>query len=338
MATYITGVMFVNATSVTTLEADFSRLYDLLGFDGDNNKVTAMKSWLSKETNGKWLLVFDNADDLHSVPLTRYFPVSNSGHILITSRDQAALSEVAETGLTVGPLSSEDATELLIERSGFTKPSPEERVSARGVVDLLGALPLALIQAAAFIRSRHKSFAEYHKLFLTHRRDLLSFTSRLGDQDRAVLTAWEVNFKQVERESTDAADLLLLFSFLEPSSISETILYRGSSPRNRWSDDGYVDTVSAEDEGVDKRLAELIRDEIMFDAAMEKLFAFSLVTCNKETDGLRSFSIHPLVQYCATQRLPQSTLNRWRWQAIFLICHAFPRSHYLEPRSVSSFQ
>ncbi|TPX20904.1 hypothetical protein DIZ76_016801 [Coccidioides immitis] len=331
LSKYKTGIALLNATSPASLEADFGRLHDLLKLGESNNKVGSVRRWLAKPENSQWLLVFDNADNLDSVPIQKYFPAVNWGHIIITTRDQAAIGGIAEEGHVLRPLTTEDAILLLLDKSGIRHPTQGDTEDARVVVELLGSLPLALVQAGAFVRSRHRSLKEYCELYMTRRNDLLRFTSRLGDTEMAVLTAWEINFKQVECEAPDAVYLLLLFSFLEPSSIPEMLLHRGSSPQKRWATNGEVEEIRAEDEGVDESLTRVIQGDLEFDLAVEKLLSFSLISCNKESDGLRNFSIHPLVQYCAVQRLSPSEVRRWRWQALLLVCHAFPRSRYIDP-------
>lgn len=332
---YRTGVAFLNAASVASLAADFDRLNDLLNLGESKNKISSVRSWLSKPENSQWLLVIDNADDLATVPIHIYLPAVNWGHVIITSRDQAIIGSIAEEGHVLTSLTTEDAAQLLLEGSGIQRPSQGETEEARNIADLLGSLPLALVQAAAFVRSRYRSLKEYRNLYMTRRNEILSFSPRLGGTSEAVLTAWEINFKQVEKESPGATCLLLLFSFLESSSIPEVVLHRGSSPQKRWGKDGEVTEICAEDEGVDAGLARAIQGDLEFDTAVEKLLSFSLVSCNKESNGLRNFSIHPLVQYCATQRLSPSEVNRWRWQALLLVCHAFPRNRYIEPLYVS---
>lgn len=161
------------------------------------------------------------------------------------------------------------------------------RKEARKIADLLGSLPLALVHAGAFLRLRHRTLGEYHQHYMTRRNDLLRFPTRLGDTDQAILTAWEINFKQVEQDSPAATYHLLPFSFLDQSSIPEMILPRGSSSQKRWASD--------ENEGVDECLTEVIQGNFIFDNAVEKLLSFSLVSCNKESNRLRNFSIHPLV-------------------------------------------
>jgi hypothetical protein len=102
---------------------------------------------------------------------------------------------------------------------------------------------------------------EYHRLYLTRQNELLHYAARLGDSDKTVFTAWEVNFQQVTQESVDASNILLLFSFLEGSSIPEVLLHRGTSPQNRWSEAGEAIEVTAEDEGVDGRLIRAIQGD-----------------------------------------------------------------------------
>ncbi|KAJ5950462.1 uncharacterized protein N7479_008875 [Penicillium vulpinum] len=294
MSTYSTGVVFLNATSSVSLGADFDRLHDILNLGESKNKINSVKSWLSKPENRRWILVFDNADDLNSVQIHKYLPSVNWGHVLITSCDQAVIGSIAEEGHVLSSLASEDATILLLESSGIEHPTYRDKEEAKKIVDLLGSLPLALVQAGAFVRSRRRSLREYQDLYLTRRNDLLRFSPRLGFADRAVLTAWEINFKQVEQESPAASSLLLLFSFLDPSSIPEMVLHRGSSPQKRWGENGEVTEVRAQDEGVDEYLTKIIQGDLEFDTAVEKLLSFSLISCNKEMNGLREFSIHPL--------------------------------------------
>ncbi|EER25229.1 hypothetical protein CPC735_018330 [Coccidioides posadasii C735 delta SOWgp] len=149
---------------------------------------------------------------------------------------------------------TEDAIQLLLDKSGIHHPTQSDTEDARVIAEFLGSLPLALVQAGTYIRSRHRSLREYCRLYMTSRNDLLRFTSHPGDAEMPVLTAWEINFKQVERESSKAFHLLLLFSFLEPWSIPEMLLRRGSSPQKRWGTNGEVEEIRAEEEGVDVNL------------------------------------------------------------------------------------
>lgn len=321
----------MNASSQTTLVADFNRVFELLELGPTSNKVDAIKRWLSKEEHSEWLLIFDNADDLESVWLPRYFPATSWGHIIITSRDQAAIGSVGKEGCLLERLEANEAVSVLIGKAGIQNPSAEDYQQAKGIVELLGCLPLAVDQGGAFVSSRQKTLTDYRRLYEERQHDVLKFKPRLGEYDKTVLTAWEINFEQVERDSKDASDLLLLFCFLEPSSISETMLSRGCSPQKRWNRQGEMAEVAPIDAGLDSALVAFIRNEMDFDAAVDKLLSFSLIRRNNDVNESRSFSVHPLVQHCASQRVPQAVQKKWKLQALLLICHAFPRNKYLEP-------
>jgi hypothetical protein len=54
--------------------------------DTENKPSDTVKQWLRLEGNERWLLVFDNADDLDSFKLSDFFPNARNGAIVITSR------------------------------------------------------------------------------------------------------------------------------------------------------------------------------------------------------------------------------------------------------------
>lgn len=311
--------------------ADFERINDLMKLGKGSNKVDAVKSWLSIETNSDWLLIFDNADALNEVDITKFIPSVSWGHIIVTSRDEAAIGSVALQGRVIGNLTVEEAVHILIARSLAPMVTPEDMLNAEAIVELLGCLPLAVDQAGAYIRARQKTLTEYLRLLRHKQEDLLMWRPRVGDYDKTVLTAWELNFRQVELESDVAKRLLLLCCFIDPADISELLLLRGCTAQRRWSLEGEKVDVQPDDSLRDKVLVETISNEIAFDAAVEKLLSFSLLRRNNDINETRSFSVHPLVQFAAAQRLTVEEQDTWRLQAILLVSHAFPRSEDLEP-------
>ena len=327
---YKLGMFFFNASSQTTLASDFDRVFELLEIGLGSNKVDAVKRWLSKLENRDWLLIFDNADDLEAIQLSRYFPSVPWGHILLSSRDQTAIGTVVKQGLQLERLELDEAVEVLMDKAAFVSPTIADYEEAREIVELLGCLPLAVDQAGAFIRSRHKTLSNYRHLYKQRQLELLRFKPRLAEYDKNVFTTWEINFAQVEHDSQDSSNLLLLFCFLDGAKIPERMLLSGVSPQLRWGLDGEMVNITAEEDGLDGSLVALIKDEFAFDDAIEKLLSFSLIHWYSNTDGTRSFSVHPLVQYCASQRVPLTTQNKWRLQAMYLVCHAFPREKFID--------
>ena len=141
-----------------------------------------------------------------------------------------------------------------------------------------------------------------------------------------------MNFEQVESKSEDARKLMLLFCYLDAANIPEAMLDRACSLQKRWSREGDVTEEAPSASGIDENLIRMVKDELRFDDAVEMLKSFSFIYVNEDGHtGLRKFSIHPLVQYCASQRVSVNVQDYWRKQAIALICHAFPRDEILEP-------
>jgi len=332
---YQSGVFFLTASSEQSLVANLSRICESLRLGNVSNKASAFKQWLSRVENTDWLLIFDNADNLESVRISKYFPESSWGHIVLTSRDQGAIGTVAKDGSVLDRLEVGEAIAVLLQKAGYLCPSAEDYEEAQVIVELLGCLPLAVDQGGAYIRSRRRTLTSYRRLYKDRQNDILRFKPRLGEYDSTVFTTWDINFEQVERDSKEASILLLLFCFLDASNISETMLDRACSPQKRWNRMGEMSELAPIDAGLNSGLVGLIKDEVVFDDAIEKLLSFSLIHLDNDVNGSRNFSVHPLVQHCASQRVPSRLQDEWRLQAILVVCHAFPRNKYLEPLSVS---
>lgn len=82
--------------------------------DNSSNKAAAVKGWLSDEKNKDWLLMFDSADDLASICVSKYFPTTSWGHIIITSRDQSAIGFAASDGCYMDLLKLDDVVAMLL--------------------------------------------------------------------------------------------------------------------------------------------------------------------------------------------------------------------------------
>ena len=329
---YPGGIFFLSAKSDSTIVADLSRVCESLSLNDASSTANRFKRWLSSRHHMNYLIIFDNADDPNSLSMSDYVPKINWGDILYTSRDQGIIGTLAQNGILLDQLSVQDATHILLQKAGVTNPSADDVNHAQGIVQQFGCLPLAIDQAGAYVRTRHKSLSAFKMLCIQRQSDILKFKPRLAQYDQTIFTTWELNFEQVEQRSEDARRLMLLFCYLDAASIHEGILARACSPQKRWSPDGEVMEVSPFESGIDKDLVDTVQDELRFDDAVEVLQSFSLIYIDTdERTGLRRFSIHPMIQYCASARVQMEIQNYWRAQAIALICHAFPSDEALEP-------
>ena len=129
--------------------------------------------WLNAQE--KWLLVIDNLDDVSVVK--GYLPnQSLFKHILITTRNKHCYQIPAE-GLEVGDLDFNDAKQLLLT-SSRVNDTIETQDEAAKIVKELGCLPLAIDQAAAYIREKSRNIFKFLPRYLKSREKLPSQSSR----------------------------------------------------------------------------------------------------------------------------------------------------------------
>ncbi|PYH46386.1 LipA and NB-ARC domain protein [Aspergillus saccharolyticus JOP 1030-1] len=327
---YKDGVVFFNATSNTTLMADFQRICDLLHLGNTPDKIEFLRKWFASPRNTHWLMIFDGADNLDSVSLSKYFPVCSWGHIIITSRDPVVVGVLAPAGQAVEPLDEHAAIGLLLEKAAISDMTQDNLDQANAIVRKLGYLPLAIDQAGAFIRRRQKSLRDYQRLFQEKQYEILKINPGISGYDNTVATVWELNFRQLERDAPRASGLLILFSYLEGGNITDTMLRRACSTKKVWGRDGEIAHITPEETGLDQELTTLLGDEMQLDEELGHLLGFSLIQRNTTGTEGKAISVHPLVQDCATHRVAHKERVKWQIQAISLVAHAFPFSVYVD--------
>jgi hypothetical protein len=128
-------------------------------FDSTNFRYPV--SELSPEC--KWLLIFDNADDLEILRLA--WPGHSNGCVLITTRDFNAAHGLAKSGFHLQPFDQETGSSLLLDLVGIDSSSLEYRSKAMNIVETLGGLPLALNQIAGFISERKLPLQDFLPLY-----------------------------------------------------------------------------------------------------------------------------------------------------------------------------
>src|SRR5262249_51944087 len=103
------------------------------------------------------LLIFDNAIDAEA--LSPFLPRGGAANVLVTSNAHAWRGVAEPVDIRLWP--KEIGADYLIARTG----RKEERVEAEALSQVLGGLPLAHAQAAAYCERLDVSLAEYRKRF-----------------------------------------------------------------------------------------------------------------------------------------------------------------------------
>ncbi|KAJ7099069.1 hypothetical protein C8R44DRAFT_587960, partial [Mycena epipterygia] len=173
--------------------------------------------WLRSKQN-EWLLLFDNADD-PKINLNDYFPQCNHGKIIITSRNPGLVVYASSHSL-VSDMEEIDAVNLLL-RSAGEEATDDTKTAAVQIVKVLYYLPLAIIQAGAFI-SKSGNLDSYLELYKHNRARLLKQkpTQSHDNYTWTVYTTWQISFDQL---SQPAATFLQLCSLLHHHAIPEQI-------------------------------------------------------------------------------------------------------------------
>lgn len=248
-------MVFLNASSEQTLRGEFISLIDVLKspaqtFENDDQKFTFVLSKI-KSWNRSWLLVLDNYDNPQTFPnIDRdYIPHTNHGNILVTTRYHG-LDELGKP-ITIPPMSQEEAADLLIKASGISdrtnrthnELSTHEHESAVDIVNLLGCLPLAVHQAAAYIRYKELELADFMEDYNAHKTVILKRQPALWDYGQTVYTTWELSYGLIDVEEQSRqrkGALLTMLAFLDYRSISRELFDVPRGIQNLEADRGPI--------------------------------------------------------------------------------------------------
>ena len=189
-------------------------------------------------------MVLDNADDASVLlePLATpgeaaqtsqrridYIPSCDQGSVLITTRSKSeALKLVYNSEMVdVLPMSEDEAEALFVKKLGHS--SAEDRLFVRA----LDRIPLAIAQAAAYIRERGprctvQQYREEMERSRASRTSLLRRHVPLPNRDReasnAVMLTWQISFEHIYMSRRSAAELLSLMSFCDRLAIPEKLI------------------------------------------------------------------------------------------------------------------
>lgn len=308
-----TAVFWANAASYTSLVNDYVAIAKLLNLPEKDAKehdaiINAVKNWLSE--NGGWLLIFDNADRPDVVK--PFFPRHLAGHVLLTSRAQDFQTLGIARPIAIDVMSPEEAVLFLLDRTGRAAAESAERRAACDLAHELGYLPLALEQAAAFLSAKQSRFQDYLTSYRKRRLELLEREKPgRGDYPFSVATTWEMNFREVEKCSPVAAELLRLSAFLAPDSIPVELLRMASA------DLGPV---------ISTALRDAKNDPVAVDEHLEPLTKYSLISRNIDA---YSYTIHRLVQEITQHELSTNDQRLWAERTVRAVDTAFPTPEFL---------
>jgi tetratricopeptide (TPR) repeat protein len=264
--------------------------------------------WLQQQQS--WLIVIDNLDDTEVV--NGLLPENGPRkHTLITTRNPNSYGIPAE-GLEVPLLDLEDAIELLSILSNIQiLPNTPERTQAEQIVAMLGYLPLAIEQAAAYVREAVGDFVTFLKDYDEYHQELTQWVPK-GNRGypHSVATTWLAAFNAVHTNRPIAAELFRLLAFLNPDGILIDFLRSG---------------VSSMDNGMRK----VVSNDIQMSIALIELEKYSLIKWDRRG---KSILVHRLVQTVVKDGMPDEDLMTFRQLVVSICKESFPQEWSIETR------
>jgi tetratricopeptide (TPR) repeat protein len=281
------------------------------------------------------MMILDNADDLtllsgcfaqDSEPeasstltdLFDYIPnCSSNGSILFTTRSKVNALQLTSQGKTihVSKMSAEDSISLL--RAKFSGEFSNEDGWKEMLVEL-EYLPLAIVQAASFIRQncwtvpqymrhvREKGSGSFPDILLHDFRD----KHREKGVTNAVLKTWIITVEQLESQYPIAADVLWRTAYLDGQNIPHYLL--------EYSNDS-----DASEELLGHTTSPL---ELELAIGTLKAYSFISTTTDHSTTGM-TYTIHRLVQLFSRYwiQFQKEVAPQILTRTVMRLCETFPR-------------
>ncbi|KAK8024668.1 hypothetical protein PG990_002491 [Apiospora arundinis] len=207
------SVFWVNADNETTIKQDYRSIGIRLGLVAQLNGEDFLHNVRAKiEANPKWVLVLDNADSLDlfgisrmqqqappsqgstTINLCEYIPHGPTGTVLWTSRDRQIMTLVGSAhAIEVTQMTHKEA-EILFENFRGTKIHGEEHEDVEKLLEELDRFPLAISQAAAYMRETSIS---------------------TGD----ILVTWGISINRIRQDDIAAYNILCVLAFTDNQNI-----------------------------------------------------------------------------------------------------------------------
>jgi len=306
--------------------------------DPDVDLCELVADWLNEDDSGQWLMILDNADNTNlffppvnsgtteevnsgtakeanmtKKPLIDYLPrrLNSKRSLIITTRNRQLGEDLAngESYIEILPFAPQEARDLLRSKAGRIADNWNDSDS-EALLEVLGHIPLAITQAAAFMKRNRMSLQKYLEALERdgQLKDYLSTDLQDHRRERgihnSIFRTWKLSFDQIREQEPRAAEMLSLMAMFDRQQIPEKLIRR---PEER---------------------------DIDFFTAVGTLDGLSLIT---KRLGEEIFAIHRLVQLSIHAWLEQHNQKAgYEEEALALLADRFPNGEY-ENREICEF-
>jgi tetratricopeptide (TPR) repeat protein len=258
------AVFWIPATDLENLHQAYTVIAQRLKLLDSEEKKTDVKRFvqlhLSSEDAGQWLLIFDNVDDSSlwltrpdgsqtgTVDLIDYLPRSGQGRIIFTTRDRKAAVKLASRDIIDMPDVDPQTARQMLEKYLINPDLTTDLDVTDRLLEELAYLPLAIVQAAAYINANNIQLDGYLSLLAEQEEEIIDLLSEdFEDKSRyrnvrnSVATTWLISFDQIRRRDMLAAEYLSFMACIDRKDIPQSLLPGGPSRKKEIDAIGTLD-------------------------------------------------------------------------------------------------
>ncbi|RFU30133.1 hypothetical protein B7463_g6191, partial [Scytalidium lignicola] len=320
------SVFWVHADSENRFIQHYSNIARQAGLSQDLKGLDllhAVHQWLERQKN--WLLILDNADDLSlftnpaseypraehqssTLNLLRFVPKTSTSAILWTSRDSSIVGNLVGTdqGINVGSMTHKESLQLLrtLSKYNVTKETYEYE---RELLSILEGLPLAIAQAATYIRKTQIPIQVFLEILGKSENALASLLDESIHQHRfgiqnSLMQTWLISMRQIAHEWPLAEKILNTIAFFDSENIPFELIQAAAAPN-------------------------VTDNDVLL--AISRLTEYSFLQAHQTNEAaFPSYSQSRLVQLAIRQALDAYQTRYFATQAVEIMTDLFPSGSY----------
>ncbi|KAL4935809.1 hypothetical protein BDV06DRAFT_233938 [Aspergillus oleicola] len=262
------SVFWIPCTSNANVEQAFMGIAQTIGLQGVKppDAKERVKAYLRHVSGQKWLLIFDNADDMDmwvggsagATELADFLAPSEQGRILLTTRNRKLAVRLASPFVVDILEPDTDTAVKLLEEVLQKKELLQDRDETTALLEKLSFLPLAIAQAAAYINLNKIKLSDYNALLKEQESDVIKLLSedfgddgRYQDVQNPVATTWLISFQQIQQLDPLAADYLSFMACISPRDIPHSLLPDAPSRKRKINSIGLLKAFSFASEQIE---------------------------------------------------------------------------------------
>ncbi|HEU5109755.1 MAG TPA: FxSxx-COOH system tetratricopeptide repeat protein, partial [Micromonosporaceae bacterium] len=308
-------VWWISADPVNFIDTAFVDLGARLGVAKQPTTMEGARATLHALTRGepypRWLLIFDNAEDLETVG--QFIPPSG-GHVLITSRNPSWGDRAEPVQMDV--FQRRESIAHLMSRAPTMTAEEANRVA-----EMLGDLPIAVAAAGAWLADTGAPVSEY-----------LHQIGRRGPRAASVEATWEatwdVSLTRLRERSEAAYRMLQLCSVVAPE-IALDLVYS----------DELAEALVPLDAAASERI---VRAALVQQINRLALIKLDMQRGERRRDTDRDpggrIQVHRLLQHVVRSRMSEEELSEIRHQVHMMLAASRPRGEVDDPETWRRFR